>query len=212
MSLTDILGGVNYGLAFFFGVALSVSIAGGCKSQRDWALLFALCPVFLALQTVSWLVWGLDATKRIYPLLVHLPLLLILTLGMKKPAGISVVSICAAYLCCQLPRCGDIAVAAATGSELAGEIVYTVIIAPIFFFLQRYFVSSARSAMVGSRRSLFLFGGLPVIFWGAAHLGYGAVCPALQRPGERPQRRPGPGRGQPVGGVLLRRPAGQAPH
>lgn len=212
MSLTDILGGVNYGLAFFFGVALSVSIAGDCKDRREWTLLFLLCPVFLALQAVSWLVLGLEATKRLYPLLIHLPLLAVLVFGLKRPVGISLVSICAAYLCCQLPRCVDIAVAAATGSELAGEIVYTVIIAPIFFFLQRYFVSSARSAMVGSRRSLFLLGGLPVIFWGTAHLGYGAVRPALQRPGERPQRRPGPGGGQPVGGVLLRRPAGQAPH
>lgn len=165
MSLTDILGGVNYGLAFFFGVALSVSIAGDCRDRREWALLFLLCPVFLALQTVSWLGLGLEATKRLYPLLIHLPLLAVLVFGLKRPAGISLVSICAAYLCCQLPRCGDIAVAAATGSELAGEIAYTVIIAPIFFFLQRYFVSSARSAMVEFRRSLFLFGGLPVAFY-----------------------------------------------
>lgn len=165
MSLAYILGGVNYGLVFFFGASLSVAIAGGCKTRQEWVLLGSLCPVFLALQTISWLVLGLDITKQLYPLLIHLPLLLLLIFGLKKPVGIALVSICAAYLCCQLPRCGDITVTALTGSELAGEIVYTVIIAPIFLFLLRYFVPSARDTMLQSPRSLFLFGGLPVIYY-----------------------------------------------
>lgn len=165
MNLTDVLGGVNYGLVFFFGASLSVSIAGGCKLRREWTLLFALCPVCLALQTISWLVLGLQITKELYPLLVHLPLLAVLVFGLKRPVKISLISICTAYLCCQLPRCGEIVVTALTGSELAGEIVYTIIIAPIFLFLQRYFVPSARDTMAESPKSTLLFGVLPVIFY-----------------------------------------------
>lgn len=165
MSLVDILGGVNAGLVFFFGAALSVAIAGGCKSGRECVLLFALCPVFLAVQTASWLVWGLDATKRLYPLMVHLPLLLLLIFGLKKPVDISLVSVCAAYLCCQLPRCTGIVTAAATGSALVGQIVYSVTIAPIFVFLLRYFVPSARDTITESRKSLLLFSCLPVLYY-----------------------------------------------
>lgn len=165
MTFVDILGGVNCGLVFFFGASLSVFFAGGCKAKRDWAVLFALCPIFLALQTFAWLAWGLDLTKQLYPLCIHLPLLLVLTLGLKKPWGISVVSICAAYLCCQLPRCGAITVAAITGSGLVGQIVYTVIIAPIFLFLLRYFVPPAQDTMAESQRSLLLFGCLPVMYY-----------------------------------------------
>ncbi len=165
MELVDVLGGVNYGLVFFFGASLSVSVSGGCKTRRDWAVLFALCPIFLALQTVSWLILGLDTTKQLYPVLIHLPLLLTLVLGLKRPVNISLVSICTAYLCCQLPRCCDITVTAVTGSALAGQIFYTVMIAPIFLFLLRYFVPSARDTMAESPRALFLFGGLPVIYY-----------------------------------------------
>ena len=165
MSFVDILGGVNCGLVFFFGAALSVSIAGGCNSRREWALLFALCPVFLAFQTIFWLVWGLDATKQVYPLLVHLPLLLILVFGLKKPAGISLASVCTAYLCCQLPRCAGVVTVAATGSALAGQLVYSAAIVPIFLFLLRYFVPSAQDAMTESRKALLLFSGLPVIYY-----------------------------------------------
>ena len=165
MNLLDVLGGVNYGLVFFFGASLSVSISGGCKTRREWAVLFALCPIFLALQTLSWLVLGLDVTKQLYPLLIHLPLLLTLSLGLKRPVKISLISICTAYLCCQLPRCCDITVTAVTGSALAGQISYTIMIAPIFLFLLRYFVPSARDTMAESSRSLFLFGGLPIIYY-----------------------------------------------
>lgn len=165
MSLADILGGVNYGLVFFFGASLSVSVSGGCKSKGEWAILFALCPIFLALQTISWLALGLDITKQLYPLLIHLPLLLTLIFALKRPAGIALVSICTAYLCCQLPRCCEITVTAVTGSPLVGQIVYTVMIAPIFLFLLRYFVPSARDTMTESPKALFLFGGLPVIYY-----------------------------------------------
>ena len=165
MKITDILSGVNFALVFLFGVALSVAFAGGCKRKRDWIVLLALCPVFLVFQTLSWLLWGMDAAKQFYPLYIHLPLLLGLTLGMKKPAGISLISICAAYLCCQLPRCGSILIAAATGSALAGEIAYTLIIVPIFLFLCRYFAPSARDTMTESPKSLILFGSLPIIYY-----------------------------------------------
>lgn len=166
MSFVDILGGINYGLVFFFGASLSVSIVGGCKARREWVLLSALCPVFLALQTISWLMLGLETTKQLYPALIHLPLFLTLVFGLKKPVGVSLIGICTAYLCCQLPRCGNLIVSTLTRSPLAGEIAYTVIIAPIFLFLLRYFVPAARSAMEESRQSLLLFGSLPVIYYG----------------------------------------------
>lgn len=165
MSFLDILGGINCGLVFFFGAALSVSMAGGCRSQREWGLLFMLCPIFLALQTMSWLLLGLDVTKQLYPLLIHLPLLLMLTFGLKRPAGISLASVFAAYLCCQYPRCCAITAAIVTGSGLAGQVVYTACIVPIFLFLLRYFVPSARDIMAESSRALFLFGTLPAAYY-----------------------------------------------
>lgn len=166
MSFAEILEGVNYGLVFFFGAYLMLSMVKDNELERRWNIPFAVyLPACLAFQTVSWLVLGLQMTKQIYPLIVILPLLVILILNLKKPVSTAVVSICTGYLCCQLPRFGEIIVTAATGSALAGQIVYTIIIAPIFFFLQRYFVPAARDAMTESPRSLFLFGGLPVIYF-----------------------------------------------
>ena len=165
MTPVDILSVFNSGLLFLFGAILSLLITGGCQTRREWVIFFALCAFFLAIQLHALLVFGADVASRLYPLLIHLPLLLGLTLGLKRPVGISLVSIFAAYLCCQLPRCGAVIVIAATRSTLMGQIVYTAIIAPIFFFLWRYFLPSARDTVTESRQSLLLFGSVPILYY-----------------------------------------------
>lgn len=67
----------NYGLVLIYGLFLSVSIAGGCTEKRDKKLVALLCPVFLVLQSLFALTLGTDKTMQLYPLIVHLPLVLI---------------------------------------------------------------------------------------------------------------------------------------
>lgn len=165
MTFLTALGAFNYGLVLIYGLFLSAHIAGGWTNRRQKRLLQVLCPVFLLLQTLCWLILGESVTKQLYPLIVHLPLVLILIFSLKKPMGIALVSVCSAYLCCQLPRWVDLTVTAVTRSPLAGEISYTLVIYPIFLLLCRYFVRSAYSAMTVSSQSLLLFGSLPVVYY-----------------------------------------------
>ena len=150
MTLLTILGVFNYGLVLLYGLFLSVFIAGGWENRKQRGLVIALCPVFILIQVPGWLLLGEDTIKKLYPLIVHLPLVLILISALKKPVGVSVVSVLTAYLCCQLPRWGNIAVAAVTHWELAGEIAYILIIGPLFFLLLRYFVKPAHAAFAAA--------------------------------------------------------------
>ena len=152
MTLLNFLGVFNYGLVLLYGLFLSVFIAGGWENGKQRGLVIALCPVFILIQIPGWLLLGEDTVKKLYPLIVHLPLVLILIFALKKPVGVCVVSVLTAYLCCQLPRWGKIAVAAVTRWELAGEIAYILIIGPLFFLLLRYFVKPAHAAMTYSRQ------------------------------------------------------------
>lgn len=133
--------------------------------KRQKKLLFLLYPLFLLIQTPSGLILGVDVTQQLYPLIVHLPLILILILALKRPVGVSLVSVCTAYLCCQLPRWVDLTVIAITHSNLIGEISYTLVIFPIFLLLRRYFVRPAYSAMAVSPQSMLLFGSLPIAYY-----------------------------------------------
>ena len=165
MSFLTALGAFNYALVLLYGLFLSAAIAGGWENRRQKRLIIALCPLFLLIQTPCWLILGEGTTKQLYPLIVHLPLVLILILALKKPVGIALVSVCTAYLCCQLPRWVNLMVTAVTGSSLAGEISYTLLILPIFLLLRHLFVHSAYGAMTASAQSLLLFGSLPVAYY-----------------------------------------------
>lgn len=165
MTLLTFLDVFNYGLVLIYGLVLSVSIAGGWETGKQRRLIFALCPLFLLIQTPCWLLLGEGTVKQLYPLIVHLPLMLILIFGLKRPVGVSVVSVLTAYLCCQLPRWAEISVRAVTHSALLGEIAYTLLIGPMFLLLQRCFVKPANNAMTYSRASLLLFGSLPAVYY-----------------------------------------------
>lgn len=165
MSALTVLGVFNYGLVLLYGLFLSTLISGGWTERRQRNLIFAICPLFLLIQSVCWLTMGVDTAKRIYPLIVHLPLTLLLIFVLKKRVGVAVVSVCTAYLCCQLPRWVALAMTAFTGSALVGEIAYTLVIGPIFCLLCRFFVRPVCAVMVASPQLLGLFGSLPVSYY-----------------------------------------------
>ena len=148
-----------------FGMPLIISLAGGFKARRDWIVFLLLCPVLLAFQTYLLLTCGWYITRQLYPLFMHLPILLGLVFGMKKPVGISLVSVCIGVLCCRFPRHAGIVVAAATKSAPAEEIAYIAVTVLLFPLLLRYFVPSARDTMAGPKKILLFYGSLPVTYY-----------------------------------------------
>lgn len=165
MTLLNVFEVLNYGLVLLFGLFLSTFIAGGWHTAKQRRLIFLLCPVLLAAQALCWLLWGTQVVEQLYPFIVHLPLVLLLVLGLKKPFGVSLVSVCTAYLLCQLPRWVDLSVTAIFASPLAGQLCYTAAIVLLFGVLCRWFVRAAHDAMTESRQSLLLFGSLPLVYY-----------------------------------------------
>ena len=155
----------NYGLVLIYGLFLSAEISGGWKNSRQKLIVFALLPVLLLVQCLVWLLLDLRTVRELYPLIVHLPLVLILVFALKKKVGVALVSVCTAYLLCQLPRCVKLAVAAVSADPLAGELCYSLCIISLFFVLRKWFVRAAHEAMTASPQSLLLFGSLPVIYY-----------------------------------------------
>lgn len=165
MTLLDILEKLNYGLVMLFGFFLSVDISGGCREKKKRLALLALALLLLLVQLGLSLGFGVEQVRRIYPFLVHVPLVLALIFLLKKSFAVSAVSVFTAYLCCQLPRWLALAVEQLSASALMGEVGYTVAICAIYLFLRRYFVSAANEAISGSTRVLLLFGGLPFVYY-----------------------------------------------
>lgn len=155
-----------YVLVLIYGLALSADLStGGYVSRQQKYLLTLLCLLFLLMQGLGLVLLGERAVKQLYPLVTHVPLVLILILFMKKSVGVAIVSTCTAYLCCQPPRWGRIAVEALTQSTLAAELVYILLIPVMYYLLRRFFVAAAYNTMTSSTAALLLFGSLPVTYY-----------------------------------------------
>ena len=155
-----------YVLVLIYGLALSADLStGGHVSRQQKYLLTLLCLLFLLMQGLGLVLLGERAVKQLYPLVTHVPLVLILILFMKKSVGVAIVSTCTAYLCCQPPRWGRIAVEALTQSTLAAELVYILLMPVMYYLLRRFFVAAAYNTMTSSTAALLLFGSLPVTYY-----------------------------------------------
>lgn len=163
--MTDLLQLLNYGLVLFYGAALSTSFSGGARSRRDRWCMGLLCIALLAAQTLCLQLLGLQRTRMLYPLLTHIPLWLMLWKGMERTPPVALVSVLTAYFCCQLPRWVGSLVQAMRGSELGYELAYSVSILGFGYLLCRYFAAPAFAAMTYSKRSLWIFGGLPLFYY-----------------------------------------------
>lgn len=163
--LIDMLGLINYGLVTVYGFLLSVAFSGGCSDAKQKRICAFLLAAFILFQIPCQFALGVEFAKKIYPLLVHIPLVLFLVIAMKRKIGVAVVSVCTAYSCCQFPRWISMAVSMLTSSSVAAVITYTISIVAIFVFLYRYFSKFVYTAMVYSKRTMVLFGTVPVTYY-----------------------------------------------
>lgn len=165
MTLLSLFEVFNYGLVLLFGLFLSVFIAGGWTNRNERKIIFIACPVFLLIQWFFWSIWGVSTVERLYPLIAHLPLVLLLVFALKKRVSIAVISVCIAYLCCQIPRWLSLVVESLSSNDLVSEISYTLFTIGTFILLYLLFVCSAYDAMIQSVQSIILFGSLPLAYY-----------------------------------------------
>ena len=99
MAFLDILDICNDAFVLIFGLFLSFGIACGWDNRREKRIVLILCPVLLLIQGLFWLLWGTQTVQKLYPLIAHLPLVLVLVFALKQKLRVALVSVCIAYQC-----------------------------------------------------------------------------------------------------------------
>jgi hypothetical protein len=163
--ITTVLGLIRFGFSLFFGLAVSVLFAGIDDTRKNRISIGIFSIVFLFVQSGSWLLFGLDITSKLYPLIIHLPLIFIFTLYYKRPWSISAVSVLSGYLCCQVPRWFGFLAGAMFGEKLADHICYIVFVFLAYYFLKKYVAGSVRQLMEKSNKSCMFLGAVPLFYY-----------------------------------------------
>ncbi len=160
-----VIGLLRFGFSLVFGIAVSVLFAGIELTRKNRLVTGLLCVIFLFVQTASWWLLGLDLTSKLYPLIIHLPLIVIFSLYYKRPWLISAVSVLSGYLCCQAPRWFGFLAGAVLGSRLADHIFYIASVFLAYYFLKRYVAGSVGQLMEKSYKSCLFLGGVPFFYY-----------------------------------------------
>jgi two-component system sensor histidine kinase AgrC len=165
MTLSSVLGIFNYETVLLFGVLVSVSFAGVENSRKNRLGVFLLCITATMLQFFIYAVYGKDFAAKLYPFIIHIPLILFLRFYCKRPLLMSSAAVLAAYLCCQTRRwLGSIFLYFFESQTLwyAAQILVTP---PLLYLLIHYVAKPVYRLMQQARRYQILFGLIPFFYY-----------------------------------------------
>lgn len=153
-----------------FGLILS---AGFCdipwtrQNKRYMAVSMSLIMLF---QGIICFFTDVYSVKYYYPLITHLPLVVILCV-LSREFLWPLISVLTAYLCCQLRRwLALLTVSVFSGGDLMQNAVETIVTLPLLLFLLHFFAPSVRSISHYSTMKKCQFGLVPLLYYGYDYL------------------------------------------
>lgn len=156
---------LNDGAVSIFGSILSASFCDALHSRRNKRLFWCCIVLFLMMQCLIFSVWDADFLRKIFPLVVHLPLLLLLWMMTKKLLW-AMISVLTAYLCCQLRRwIALFLVALISGGSMAQDITELIVTVPILWLLLHFVSPAIRQFSYRPARLQLQFGIIPMLYY-----------------------------------------------
>lgn len=156
---------LHHAVTLLFGVYISAAFLGIRMSRKNIAILCGFSAAVGVVSTLSFIFFGEDFTTQIYPLIIHLPLILFLTLFYKHTALRSTLSVLTAYLCCQISKWVGLAMLSITELEWVyyGVRIITTIV--VFAVLIRYVSNAAAQLIQKPPKALLIFAILPFTYY-----------------------------------------------
>lgn len=153
-----------------FGALLSASFCDCLRSRRNRLIFWGGMALILLFQGVAYLLWSPSLHWRLYPLIFHLPLLILLHVLTKKLLW-PLTAILSAYLFCQIRRW--IALLSAVllpGDGITQELAELIITLPLMLFLLHFASPAIRQVMNYPVKTQCQFGLIPAIYYGFDYL------------------------------------------
>lgn len=163
--MTSILGYIDYALILIFGVVVTANFAGFEKTAKNRNAIVLMILMIFLLQLVIYHFVGLAVTRKLYPLIVHLPVVIFIVLYLKRPLSIAIVSVLTAYLCCQPPNWLGVALLFFWDRKEVFFLANSVGLLIMLYLIRRYVAPSVSQVMASSRQSLILFGSFPFMYY-----------------------------------------------
>lgn len=163
--LSAILSLTNYAFVLFFGITAALALAD-ISLRRQWSVYLKSWLAFGLFQLLSYLCLGEDILYRCYPLLIHLPLVLLLHFILKRSLSVSLIAVLSAYLLCT-PRkwIGTLVSSFCHYNPDLANLVSIAVTLPLLWLVIRYLAPHIIKLKQESRASMTLFLLLPLSYY-----------------------------------------------
>lgn len=152
-------------LLLLFGVFLSAAFTEIKFTPKNIGIFTVFSTFSGVFQIIFLLLFSEETVWKIYPLMSHLPLLLVLLFIYQKKMATAIVSVCTAYLCCQPAKIMGIFISNIVEDPVVTDIVQ--ILTLIFVFLIVFFGFSENISKIFSKdsKSVYIFGTTPIAYY-----------------------------------------------
>lgn len=148
-----------------FGVYCSAAFLGVVMKRHNILQLLGFSLVVGLVYLCSYLFLGTSLTRELYPLIVHLPLILFLVFRYKYRPLVATISVLTAYLCCQISNWIGIAVLTLTHTQWCYYAARIVVTVSVFFFLLLRVTDATKRLLEKSTDSLAILGIIPFVYY-----------------------------------------------
>lgn len=162
MNIILMLNGIAVGV---FGMILSASFCDIVWSQKKRLLFTGSMAVLLLIQGNVYYFMETGVVRYLYPVITHVPLVLILFCFTKEFLWV-IISVLTAYLCCQIRRwLALLAVAVFGCSTMTQEIAELLITVPLLVLLLKYISPAVRMISNNTMKVQSNFGMIPAVYY-----------------------------------------------
>ena len=163
--LVTILSLIHNATTLLFGVYASAAFLGIRLNRKNNLSLLIFSCITGTFYALFYILYGTHFTEEIYPLIIHIPLILFLTLYYKYNATITVLSVLTAYLCCQISNWIGIAAIAVTHREWIYYSVRIIVTITVFILLVHYVSDITAQLLQKPARSLAILAFMPFVYY-----------------------------------------------
>ncbi len=163
--LQFIFGMLNNSTLLLFGVFVSAAILGIQFHKKNVLNLLVFCIGVNILHYVGYVNIGLKGTECLYPVITHLPSVLLFCLYYRRKLLSSLFAILSAYLCCQLSRWLSLLALLLTDKLWLTYGLRAVINGLLGFLIIRYITSSIGVILTKPFKTVLIFSILPATYY-----------------------------------------------
>lgn len=163
--LIDVLSFLHNATTLLFGVYVSSAFLGVRLNKKNILKLLLFSVSVGVLYLLSFLLFGEETTRMVYPLIVHIPLIVFLTVNYKYKPALSTLSVITAYLCCQISNWVGLAAKDATHSEAAYYSARVLTTVAVFILLIRFISNAASGLLQKPTKDILILGIMPFVYY-----------------------------------------------